>query len=190
MKLTLIRHGNTRGNILRLYYGSTDLPLLDTSVSQLEFLGGLGVYPKAERYFTSGMLRAEQTLEALYGPVPHEALPDMREIDFGDFEMRSYEELKDDPAFIAWCTGDNEANVCPGGESGVMVTERALRCLGPIVLADKDAVVITHGGVIGGVMAKYFPSKHGRFKFTPEPGEGYTAEFINGRPVSYKKVPR
>ena len=28
MKLTLLRHGITEGNRRRLYYGSTDLPLL------------------------------------------------------------------------------------------------------------------------------------------------------------------
>lgn len=189
MKLTLIRHGNTRGNILRLYYGSTDLPLLDTSVSQLEFLGGLGVYPKAERYFTSGMLRAEQTLEALYGPVPHEALPDMREIDFGDFEMKTYEELCSDPLYLAWITGDNEANVCPGGESGVIVTERALAALAPVIASGEDAIVVTHGGVIGGVLAKWFPNGNGRYEFTPEPGRGFTVEFKDGTPVAVAKIP-
>lgn len=189
MKLTLIRHGRTEGNERRLYYGSTDLPLLERSVSELAALGLSGSYPKAEHYYTSGMTRAEQTLEALYGPVPHEILTDMREIDFGDFEMRTYEELKLDPAFIEWCTGDNEKNVCPGGESGVMVTERALRCLAPIIAADEDAVIITHGGVIGGVMASFFPGPDGRYRFTPEPGEGYTAEFIDGIPVSVTKIP-
>lgn len=36
MKLTLIRHGMTRGNMLHIYYGSTDLPILPESYTELE----------------------------------------------------------------------------------------------------------------------------------------------------------
>ena len=56
MKLTLIRHGMTRGNMLRIYYGSTDLPILPESYAELEARAKTGFYPTAERYYTSGML--------------------------------------------------------------------------------------------------------------------------------------
>ena len=129
MKLTLLRHGITEGNRRRLYYGSTDLPLLSEGWAALEALRTRGGYPQATRYYTSGMIRTEQTLLALYGPVPHEVLPGLREMDFGTFEMRAYEELKHDPAYLAWLEGDVEANLCPGGESGHIVTKRALEAL-------------------------------------------------------------
>lgn len=61
MKLTLIRHGMTRGNMLHIYYGSTDLPILPESYAELEARAKTGFYPTAERYYTSGMLRAEQS---------------------------------------------------------------------------------------------------------------------------------
>lgn len=188
MKLTLLRHGITRGNLERLYYGSTDLPLLSESAEELKKNAAEGVYPKAERYYTSGMLRAEQSFEAIYGRVPHGILPGMREIDFGAFEMRSYEDLKNDPEYLEWITGDNEANVCPGGESGVLVTERALNALKPVIAEGLDAVVVTHGGVIGGVLAAFFPDSNGRYDFTPEPGHGYTVEFIDGKPCSCSPI--
>ncbi|MBO4385275.1 MAG: histidine phosphatase family protein [Clostridia bacterium] len=188
MKLTLIRHGITRGNLERLYYGSTDLPLLPESAERLKKRAALGAYPAAERYYTSGMLRTEQTFEAIYGDIPHGILPGMREIDFGDFEMRSYEELKDDPAYIEWISGDNEKNVCPGGESGVIVTERALKALAPVISEGRDAVVVTHGGVIGGVLAAYFPVSNGRYGFTPEPERGFTVEFSDGKPILVKPI--
>ena len=35
MKLTLIRHGLTEGNIRRLYYGAMDLPLLPDNIGRL-----------------------------------------------------------------------------------------------------------------------------------------------------------
>lgn len=55
MKLTLIRHGLTEGNIRRLYYGAMDLPLLPDGIEALHALRDGGGYPEAERYFTSGM---------------------------------------------------------------------------------------------------------------------------------------
>lgn len=184
MKLSLIRHGITIGVVERLYYGSTDLPLLEESAEELKKNASEGVYPKADLYFTSGMLRAEQSFEAIYGSIPHGILPGMREINLGAFEMRPFDELKNDPAFLEWISGDNESNVCPGGESGKAVTERALKALEPIINGDLDAVVITHGGVIGGVLASYFPNPDGRYAFSPEPGHGYTVEFRDGKPCS------
>ena len=189
MNLTLIRHGATEGSERGLYYGATDLPITEESEAELKKRAEAGLYPKATRYFTSGMKRTEQSFAAIYGDTPHEALPGLREINLGDFEMRAYEELKNDPAFIAWCTGDNEKNVCPNGESGEQVTERALKTLRPIIEAGEDAVIITHGGVIGGVLAKLFPNPVGRYNFSLEPGTGYTVVFEGSDAVSYHKVP-
>ena len=189
MKLTLLRHGETEGTKLGLYYGATDIPITPESEAALKASAEKGLYPKAVRYYTSGMKRTEQSFAAMYGDTPHETLPGVREINLGDFEMRAYAELKNDPDFIAWCTGDNEKNVCPNGESGEQVTERTLSALRPIIEAGEDAVVITHGGVIGGVLAKLFPNPNGRFGFSLDPGTGYTVEFDGLDPVSYYKVP-
>lgn len=188
MKLTLIRHGITRGNREKLYYGSTDLPVLPEGLEALAALRQKGGYPTAAAYYTSGMIRTEQTLQALYGDVPHLVLPGLREIDFGDFEMLTYEALKDRPDYMAWITGDHEANVCPRGESGVQVTRRALAALEPVLGLDQDAVCITHGGVIGGLLSAWFPGGN-RFTWTPAPGHGFQVTWENGRPVSARPVP-
>lgn len=188
MKLTLIRHGRTEGNIKGLYYGKTDLPLLPEGIDALEELKQNYSYPRAKHYYTSGMLRTEQTFNILYGDVQRGILHDMREIDLGDFEMRSYEQLKDDPDFQAWITGDNEANICPNGESGNAVTERALSALEPIIAAGEDAVIITHSGVIGGVLCRLF-GVGTRFDYKAEPGFGFTVEFVGNKPVSMENVP-
>ncbi|MCI6729712.1 MAG: histidine phosphatase family protein [Clostridiales bacterium] len=188
MKLTLLRHGITLGNARRLYYGSTDLPLLPQGLEALGKLRQTWTYPTGARYYTSGMRRTEETLLALYGPVNHGVLPGLREMDFGAFEMKSYEELKEDPAYQAWITGDFEANVCPGGESGVLVTRRALHALEPVLAAGQDTVCITHGGVIGGLLAHWFPGT-GRYDWTPEPGRGFQVTFQAGQPVAAEPVP-
>ena len=101
-RLYLIRHGNTEANLQHRYCGSTDLPLSQPGREALEKLQ-YDVGPV--RFLTSGMLRTEQTLAILFGIVPHGQRPAFREADFGIFEMHTYEELKDDPAYVAWITG-------------------------------------------------------------------------------------
>ena len=172
--LYLIRHGKTMANEQHRYCGSTDLPL---SPRGREELASIRYALSGVRFLTSGMLRTEQTLELLFGDVPHEIRREFREIDFGEFEMHTYEELKDDPNYLAWITGDNERNVPPGGESGEAMTSRVLRGLDALVEEDRDTVLITHGGVIAAIMESLFPGEgKNRYQWQPEPGCGYCLE--------------
>ena len=164
----LIRHGSTEANRQHLYCGSTDLPL---SPEGREALGRVKYELPQAALITSGMLRAEQTLSILFGQVPHRADPRFREMDFGAFEMRGYESLKNDPAYIAWITGDNEANLTPGGESGNLMRRRVLDAFREIT---GDAVIITHGGPIAAIMESLFPGEgKNRYQWQPAPGHGY-----------------
>ena len=105
MTIYLIRHGKTEANEKHLYCGSTDLPLSERG---REELGQLHYEIKNVRFLTSGMRRTDETLRILFGEIPFDTDPRFREVDFGVFEMYSYEELKDNPAYQIWCTGDNE----------------------------------------------------------------------------------
>ena len=183
MKLFLLRHGLTEANERRLYYGRTDLPLSEAGRAAL---CACAAPPAVVRYFTSGLLRTEQTLEILCGSVPHTVLPGLREMDFGDFEMKSYAELKDDPAFQAWCE-DAEHNACPNGESAPQVLARNLAAIQPVLDAGEDAVCVIHGGVTGGLMMHWFGGI--RYDYPVAPGTGYQVTFEDGKPVSYRPVP-
>ena len=157
MKLTLIRHGLTEGNIRRLYYGAMDLPLLPEGIEALHALRDGGGYPEAEQYFTSGMTRTEQTFAILFGERPHEIVRDLREIDFGHFEMRNYEELKDDPEFGRWLA-DSHHQKPPEGESGEEFLIRIQAAVAAMIdyMAQNEifeAAVVTHGGVIATLMS-------------------------------------
>lgn len=184
MKLFLLRHGLTEANERHLYYGRTDLPLSEAGRAALR---ACAAPPAVVRYFTSGLLRTEQTLEILCGSVPHTVLPGLREMDFGTFEMKSYMELKGNPDFQRWCEGDNEANRCPGGESANEVTQRALAALSPVLADGLDTLCVTHGGVIAGVLAHWFGGN--RFDWTPQPGCGYCVEAENGAPRTVSPFP-
>ena len=179
MKLILIRHGRTEANERHLYCGSTDLPLSERGRRELQALRGAGVLPPLDgmRIITSGALRCRETLTELYGNLSHETEPDFREMDFGDFEMRSYEELRHDPAYIAWITGDNEANVTPGGESGDQMKARVFAALERVTRENRPTAVFTHGGVIAAIMDKLFPGEgKNRYQWQSEPGRGYVID--------------
>ena len=174
----LIRHGRTEANQNWLYCGSTDLPLMEEGRRELSDLRSAGGYPAAEglRRCTSGMLRTEETLELLFGPGESTAIPGFREMDFGAFEMRSYEEMKEEPEYQAWITGDNRVNVCPGGESGEQMEERVLAAWRELERGP-DSLLVTHGGPIAAIMAYLFPGEgKNRYEWQPKNGRGFLLE--------------
>ena len=176
MRLILIRHGRTEANEKHLYCGSTDISLSAAGRSELEELRDHSVYPDVSgmRIMTSGKKRCDETLDILFGKMPHETDSDFCEMDFGVFEMRSYDQMKEDPQYIEWISGDNEANVCPGGESGKLMTGRVLRGIEDLLQNGKDTLLVTHGGVIAAVMAWMFPQENrSRYEWQPACGKGY-----------------
>ena len=179
MTIYLIRHGKTEANERRLYCGSTDLSLSNAGKAELK---NLHYEIKNVRFLTSGMKRTNETLRVLFGNVPFEVDPRFREVDFGIFEMRSYEDLKDTPPYQAWITGDNETNIPPQGESGTQMKQRVLAALSEI---REDTCVITHGGVIAAIMEHMFPDENkNRYEWQPQPGHGYAIE-----DNSYRRIP-
>ena len=168
MTIYLIRHGKTEANERRLYCGSTDLPL---SAAGREELKGLHYEISNVRFLTSGMVRANETMELLFPGVPYEQEPRFREVDFGAFEMCSYEQLKDVPEYQDWLSGDNESNVPPGGESGREMTQRVLAAMKDI---REDTCIVTHGGVIAAILSSLFPKENrNRYQWQPKNGCGY-----------------
>ena len=168
MTIYLIRHGKTEANEKHLYCGSTDLPLSEAGKAELQ---GLCYDIKNVRFITSGMKRTNETLRILFGDVPFDTDPRFREVDFGIFEMHSYEELKDTSEYQAWLTGDNESNVPPEGESGAQMKARVLAAFSEI---KEDTCIITHGGVIAAIMAHLFPEENKNlYQWQPQPGCGY-----------------
>ena len=188
-KVFLIRHGRTRANDEHIYCGWTDLSLSENGVKELGILKNSGVYPDISgfRVITSGMKRTEQTMSFIYGDISHEIDGRFREMNFGVFEMKSYEELKNRTDYSKWLDGDNDANICPGGESGNIMSRRALEAFKAI--KEDNAAVFTHGGVIAAIMAALFPEeKQNRYQWQPPNGMGYEIEFYDGKPVGYSFI--
>lgn len=191
MDITLIRHGKTEANERRLYCGKTDLPLSENGIAALTELRCCK-YPNIDdvRVYTSGMLRAEMTLDILYGAISHDTVSGMREMDFGRFEMHSYDELKEDAEYIEWITDTSGEYVCPGGESSALFKKRVFAAFDSLVENGSSALVVCHGGVIAEIMARLFPNEGKNFyEWQPGAGCGYTIRFDGASPVSYSAIP-
>lgn len=179
-ELYLIRHGKTEANEKHQYCGVSDLPLSEAGAAALSAIR-YEIPPC--RFFTSGMKRTEQTLQLLFGEVPHERDTRFREISFGEFELHTYEELKNRQDYRHWIDRDGQ-DAPPGGESAEAFQSRILDGLRDLLALEAPAVLITHGGVIALIMDHLFPEEgKNRYQWQPEPGCGYRLT-----PGAYEKL--
>lgn len=203
-KICLIRHGTTRGNSEDMYYGNTDIPLQDEGRDKLIELAAEGIYPYSENadYYTTGMIRTEQTLELIYGKRPHEKLELLRELNFGEYEMKTHAQLKSSEEYNTWRHDTTGELVPPGGESINTFAARILEgyahlrnrhALKELSMrhSGKEAVsiVICHGGSIAAILYDIFPEEaQGNFYYwIPEPGHGYVLQLEDESVVGIEK---
>jgi len=178
-ELYLIRHGQTVANEKKLYCGATDLSLSRKGISGINKYKAEGLYPAAEKYYTSGMARCNETLQIIAGEtVEFEPIHLLSEINVGLFEMKSYDELKTNKAYIAWISDKTGTYQCPRGESREYFYQRVgMGLLGltqRILKAEiETALCVTHGGVIVAIMEQLFGNIHNFYGWQPEPGLGY-----------------
>ena len=177
MRLHFLRHGMTEASEKRLYCGHTDLPLSEQGRSDLAMLKETIIYPKADIYITSGLTRACKTLYILYNREPDLIMEEFKEIDFGNFEMKSHEDLKDEPEYQRWINDGS----CPGGESRDVFRNRVMTGLDKLSALDAEsAVVICHGGVIVLIMEQLFPGEKNFYEWQPGFGHGYSFDIFDG----------
>jgi len=185
MRLNIIRHGITGANEKRLYCGITDVALSENGRRNLVTLKETVKYPIADIYVSSGMLRATETLGLIYDRAPDFIIPEFKEMDFGEFEMYSYEELKDKPAYRRWTEGGDRA-ACPGGESREMLDKRVTSGLDRLFRMDVgSAVIISHGGAIVSMLELLLNDTNNFYKWQPVNGRGYVVDFEIGPEYSY-----
>ena len=151
MRVTLIRHGKTQGNLEHRYIGATDEPLVSGyhSVEPPYISDDAGIY-------SSPMKRCLETCDLLFPDREPVVVDDLREMDFGVFERRSGDEMADDPEYTEWVNGGCRDR-CPGGEHPSDFYVRTCSAFEEIVRSDdRDKYIVTHGGVITAVMSRFF----------------------------------
>lgn len=164
MKILLVRHGQTVYNEEHKYCGALDPELSELGKAELEQseLKEFLLEHPPELVFSSPMVRALETADLLcrdFSALPLLVVQELREIDFGHFEGKSYEMLKEDPEYVAWCNTGGEGPI-PGGDFPDRFREDAVvgfeSVLESCQLEGVDtAMVVSHGGVIGAVLEAY-----------------------------------
>ena len=187
--ITFIRHGMTAGNQERRYIGQTDLPLAEQGIKQLEDYKRQGRYPHADALYSSPLKRCRETARILYPMLVPVTLSSLTELDFGTFEGKNYEQLKDDPAYRKWI--DSAGMVAPpGGESGEELWLRLENALRQIMLDAERShfrrpAVITHGGCMMTLLSRLSPpeSSGGFYDYQVGNGGGFILK-IDARQLS------
>ncbi|MGI6031081.1 MAG: histidine phosphatase family protein [Eubacteriales bacterium] len=173
--IVLIRHGKTQGNLLRQYIGVTDEPLCAQGEEELRQALQTGRYPQAQRLYASPLLRCQQTAALLYPHLTAQLQPLLRECDFGEFEGKSYPELKDHPAYQQWL--QNPDLPFPQGEARPDFIRRC--CEGFTHIADQEchrkgtAALVVHGGTIMAIMHRFCDTHPDFYDCQLSCGQGY-----------------
>lgn len=174
MKLYLVRHGRTQYNVEGRFGGSTDVPVTPEGLAQLR---AAPFCP--EEVYVSPLIRARQSAAVIFPDAAQVVVRDLQEMNFGEFEGKTYYEMQNDPDFMRWMesrgTEESMQIVCRGGESRGQFTRRVRQALIGLVesalAAGKPYVaVVAHGGTQMAAL----------YSFTDEPILYHEGETRNG----------
>lgn len=154
----LLRHGQTDENLNGRISGQGPVPLNMRGQEQArlaaEVLAVLGV----THIFSSPVVRARQTADVvaarLHKPVGE--IPDLREVEYGDWEGNFFHNVRSHPAAQA-VFHDPQVAVFPNGESLPNVQQRGVRVIETMrqQYAQGVVVLVSHGDVIRTALAHY-----------------------------------
>lgn len=153
MTIEFIRHGLTTANAEKRYAGAMDSPVSEEGLR----LAAQGRIDHAlEEVFVTPLQRTQQTAAILFPNARQVILHEFREMNFGIFEGRTYQELEKDEAFIAW-NADGGLQPMEGGEGRMAFGLRVRDALEQLVADAKkqdqsQVTLVCHGGVIMALM--------------------------------------
>ena len=153
-RLLLIRHAEPEDDVRGRCYGRLDIGLSPIGVAAAERLGASLREVELETVYVSPRRRAVQTAEALGSTTVVDDR--LRELDFGELEGRTYEEIERDRPrlFRQWMETPTLVRF-PGGESYADLRERVAATVDDVVAAHGGGIValVSHGGVIRAALA-------------------------------------
>jgi broad specificity phosphatase PhoE len=168
MKLYLVRHGQSTGNVGDLLMGQSDHPLTELGERQARAaaarLAPFGPMPVHCSDLPRALATAQRITEAwpAAGPADlplavvapeHRLQPDarLREIDLGEYEGRPWQQFDADTALTAAMSEDPFHTVLPNGESLAQLEVRVLAAVRDVLARDGAA---SGGAGTGGVGAE------------------------------------
>lgn len=178
-RLHLIRHGLTESNRRGAYAGRrTDVELAPEGIRELLALKEQFDYPRVELVLCSPMTRCIQTAGVLYPEAELQVVPSMAEMDFGEFDGLTLEELSHREDYRRWL-GNSLKEAPPGGESMEEFGQRVAVGLSSILAhvmqnGIRETAVVTHGGVIRAILGSMALPRLAPRKLMVGNGRGYT----------------
>jgi len=148
----LIRHGEPAEESRQRCYGSLDVGLSATGRNQMAQVAGWLRGEPIAAIHSSPRSRALESAHILAAApaCPVEIVAELREIDFGDFEGLSYDEiaLRYPDLYRQWMERPTEVQF-PHGESFAEMRARVLRAFERIrrELEEETVAIVSHGGV-------------------------------------------
>lgn len=200
IKLVLIRHGATEGNKEHRYIGCTDEPLSSEAKEKLS--AEANCYPRIDRLFTSPMKRCIETAEIIYPDKKPVVVDPLREMDFGDFEGKNYEELNGDQRYQAWI--DSGGTIAfPNGESREAFIQRCCAGMRDVVSQLDEFIIskqmmqeyqreitiglVVHGGTIMALCSAFGGGEY--FDYQVANGAGYICNVnLDGEEIRFQSI--
>lgn len=158
--ICLVRHGETDWNLNRLYQGWTDIPLNETGLGQAQMVAAVVAAETWDIIVSSPLSRAVQTAEAIVDHSPSLSVIDtdldLRERGYGVAEGITLEDRLSQWPDLDW----------PGLEAYDVMADRAMVALDRIANRHmgQRVLVVCHGGVINGVLARISDGEFGTGK--------------------------
>jgi broad specificity phosphatase PhoE len=158
-ELVLVRHGETEWSRTGRHTGRTDVPLTERGEAEARALAGRWDGGSVARVLVSPAVRAQRTarLAGLDGP-RSETDPDLWEWDYGGYEGRTSEQIRQDrPGWYLWTDGVIAGDSAHPGESVDQVGARvdAVLARAQPLLAGGDVLLVAHGHVLRVLTARW-----------------------------------
>jgi len=149
LELLIIRHGETEWNTADIFRGRISIGLSEKGLTQVELLSQYLSSKKIQAIYCSPLQRAKQTAEAIARTyyLNIQPLPELTDLDFGEWEGKSQQEvsLKYKDIYTQWLDRPDLA-VIPGGETLTDARKRSINALDWVISQNTGGVVaiVTH----------------------------------------------
>jgi len=157
-QLLLVRHGEVEDSYHKIFGGRIDMNLSPRGREQARMLAVFLQGKKIDAIYASPMKRVQQTLAPFLanGAPAQKILPDLREVDFGDWTGLNWEQVCERFHLLTHEWLDHiERGVAPNGENGFQFRARVEPCVRDIVKnhPGQTTAIFCHGGVIRMILA-------------------------------------
>lgn len=176
IKIALIRHSITKGNLEKRYIGITDEVLCEVGIDLIKSKS----FPLVEAVYCSPLVRCVETAKLIYKDIEPIIYKDLRECNFGLFENKNYKELEGNIHYQKWIDSNGTLDF-PEGESTEEFKKRCVQAFDEIIndifqRNIKSSAMIVHGGTIMAILDEYSSPHKDYFHWQVKNCEGFIIE--------------